>query len=421
MTIDIYPRPQKIDWLTENASDWKETYKDILQIPQAYVLKIGNEIEVAASDEEGFYYGNLTLQQLLGQYKKEELINVVIADYPSIQWRGVIEGFYGTPWTQEERFKMIEDISKYKMNMYVYAPKDDPYHRAKWREFYPEKEQEQLKVLAEKAKAHHVQFCWTIHPGDTMQFTQEDLEAAIQKMENMYELGIRQFGILFDDITHNQDGKLQAEFINQIDDLFVRQKEDVKPLIMVGTRYCAAWGPDMDSYFKPLVENLHDQIHIMWTGENTMSDVSKDIFEWPKKQVGSEKNMAVWWNYPVNDYCTDKVFVGPMKNLANDLDNVELFLTNPMNQAEASKISVCSIADYCWNVPSYDYEKSWRRFVEKFVPEAKEAFQRFATGEYVAKDYVALQKLGNESLQKELNPFFENYYNIVKYDKKENK
>ena len=52
--------------------------------------------------------------------------------------RGVIEGFYGTPWQQEERLDILAFCRAEGFNAYLYAPKDDPYHREKWREPYPE-------------------------------------------------------------------------------------------------------------------------------------------------------------------------------------------------------------------------------------------------------------------------------------------
>ena len=81
----------------------------------------------------------------------------------------------------------------------------------------------------------------------------------------------------------------------------------------------------------------------MWTGSGTMSNISRDIYEWPKQQIGTDKNFAVWWNYPVNDYCDGKLLMGPMNSLGTDLDNVNSFFSNPMNQAEASKVSLFSI------------------------------------------------------------------------------
>ena len=47
---------------------------------------------------------------------------------------------------------LMSDIGKCKMNTYIYASKDDPYHRSQWRELYPEKEVAQIAELAEAGK-----------------------------------------------------------------------------------------------------------------------------------------------------------------------------------------------------------------------------------------------------------------------------
>ena len=47
-------------------------------------------------------------------------------------------------------------MASYGMNTYFYAPKDDIYHRAKWRELYPENELTQLKNLFKVFTKHQI-------------------------------------------------------------------------------------------------------------------------------------------------------------------------------------------------------------------------------------------------------------------------
>lgn len=358
---------------------------DVLLKKEAYVLKTTNdvntkgEVTIIGSDEDGAYYGVLTLGQILEQRIGNNFAEILISDYPEIEFRGFIEGFYGFPWSHEERMNLMRDSGKFKMNTYVYAPKDDPYHRAKWRELYPEKEAKHIAELAQAGKNNNFNFCWTIHPGDSLNITSDaDFQATLTKLNQLYDLGVRQFGILFDDIDNNKNGRAQGEFINRVDDAFIKTKNDVEPLITVGTRYCAAWGPDMQTYLKPFIDTLHDDIQIMWTGDNTVSNVSKEVFDWPKQQVDNDRDLAVWWNYPVNDHVDERLLVGELAGLENDLDNVSAFFSNPMNQAESSKVSIFSIADYTWNVDAFNSKKSWERSIEELVPDAASEFKRFA-------------------------------------------
>ncbi|MGG5462083.1 beta-N-acetylglucosaminidase domain-containing protein [Clostridium sp. B9] len=366
---------------------------DVLTRKEGYVLKTSNDenskgnISIIGTDKDGAYYGVLTLSQILEQSTEDnKFAEVIVTDYPEIEFRGFIEGFYGTPWSHEDRMSLMKDTSEYKMNTYIYAPKDDPYHRLDWKELYPEKEAKQIAELAQAGAENNFNFCWTIHPGATLQFTDEDFDALINKFEQLYDLGVRQFGVLFDDTDDWRNGQKQAEWINKIDTEFVKAKGDVAPMIVISARYNSAWGPNIDRYFKPFMQTLHDDIQVMWTGHATMSNVSKEVFEWPKVQTGVDKEVAVWWNYPVNDYCDSRILMAPMHNLNQDLDNVTGFFSNPMNQAEASKVALYSIADYTWNTNEFDYMASWEKSIEEFVPEVHEEFKRFASNICFLKD-----------------------------------
>ena len=66
---------------------------------------------------------------------------------------GVIEGFYGRPWTEAQRIEMMDWIKAAGMNLYVYAPKDDVKLRARWREPYTDSEMAALARLVAAAKA----------------------------------------------------------------------------------------------------------------------------------------------------------------------------------------------------------------------------------------------------------------------------
>lgn len=125
---------------------------------EAYILTSSNdtnskgEVTIVGADEDGAYYGVLSLAQMLEQGVDGKFAELVVKDYPEIEFRGFIEGFYGYPWSHEDRMSLMKDTGKYKMNTYVYAPKDDPYHRAQWRQLYPEKEAQQIAELAQAVK-----------------------------------------------------------------------------------------------------------------------------------------------------------------------------------------------------------------------------------------------------------------------------
>ncbi|MBJ8193264.1 beta-N-acetylglucosaminidase domain-containing protein, partial [Bacillus cereus] len=61
-----------------------------------------------------------------------------IRDEPSFPVRGIIEGFYGKPWSFADRMDAVRFMAAHRMNTFMYAPKEEPYHRELWREPYPE-------------------------------------------------------------------------------------------------------------------------------------------------------------------------------------------------------------------------------------------------------------------------------------------
>lgn len=355
---------------------------EALSNEQGYILNCvkeadGNRVFLVGASDEGLYYGVMSFRQMLEDKKDCGYLPVVnISDYPSIPLRGFVEGYYGYPWSFEAKMGLIKDSSKYKMNIYIYAPKDDPYHKSRWRELYPENKANELKQLAEVSTAHNVSFCWNIHPGN-ISADGGDFELLMNKFEQLYQLGVRQFGVSYDDIDAKSAAQ-HIEVINKVNKEFVKKKRDVKPLIVVGTRYAQAWGPDVNSYLKPFLKELDEDAIVMWTGAETMGTLNKEDFEWPAKQTGTERKLAAWYNYPCIDYADGKMLMGPLDGVHNDADNLLGVFLNPMPHAQASRIAIYSGADYCWNLSKFEKMSSWRRAIKELVPDEKEAFERFA-------------------------------------------
>ena len=123
-----------------------------------------------------------------------------------LEKRGVIEGFYGIPWSYEERMSMIRFLSDIGMNQYVYAPKDDPYHNVKWREPYPEEKLVELSKLSSLSKNMGVDFVWAIHPGQNLidfNLYEEEIDKLFTKYDSLYKAGVTSFALCMDDIDRN--------------------------------------------------------------------------------------------------------------------------------------------------------------------------------------------------------------------------
>src|SRR5512138_3111235 len=114
---------------------------------------------------------------------------------------GVIEGFYGPPWSQTERFELFEWMSSWGLNTYLYAPKDDLKHRALWRDLYSSKEAEVLTQVSQACVKRGIRFIYGLAPGLDIRYHDASEIASLQaRFQQMVGLGCRDFALLFDDI-----------------------------------------------------------------------------------------------------------------------------------------------------------------------------------------------------------------------------
>ncbi len=344
---------------------------------EGYYLAVNDkEIVLAGNDERGTYYAIQTFAQLL---KEGKLPEVEIKDYPSVRYRGVVEGFYGTPWSHQARLRQLKFYGENKMNTYIYGPKDDPYHSApNWRLPYPEKEATQLRELVKVANENEVDFVWAIHPGQDIKWNREDRDLLLSKFEKMYQLGVRSFAVFFDDISgEGTNPQKQAELLNYIDEVFVKAKPDVTPLIMCPTEYNKSWSNPKGNYLLTLGEKLNPSVQIMWTGDRVISDITRDGISWINQRI--KRPAYIWWNFPVSDYVRDHLLLGPVYgNDTTIAKQMSGFVTNPMEHAEASKIAIYSVASYAWNPIKYDTWKTWKDAIRTILPGAADELECFA-------------------------------------------
>ncbi|MBO5872450.1 MAG: beta-N-acetylglucosaminidase domain-containing protein, partial [Bacteroidaceae bacterium] len=336
--VDVKKFPNATPIIIGEAND-KAVKKFKKQIPanaEGYYLKVdADQVVIAGRDNSGTFYGVQSLMQVMSQ---PEVMQCEVTDYPSVTDRGVIEGFYGNPWSHKDRLRQFDFYGQYKMNTYVFGPKDDPYHRARWREPYPAQEAAQLKELVDAAHKNKVKFVWAIHPAGDIKWCLEDSINVAKKLELMYDLGIRSFAVFFDDVwSEGARGDKQAGLLNYLTDNFVRKHKDVEPLIMCPSQYNKGW--TSGDYLNTLGTKMYPEVRIMWTGNSVVDMIGEVDMQWINEQI--KRKAYIWLNYPVNDYCQSRMLMG--KTYGNDLninDMVSGFCSNPMEYAEASKVSL---------------------------------------------------------------------------------
>ena len=203
----------------------------------------------------------------------------IIADFPSFPERGVV-GAYGPPWTHQNRVEMLRFEGAHGMNVYHYAPKDDPYHRKLWREPYPTEAQGQLRELADAAHRNFVDFCYAISPGLTMTYSSErDFEALTNKLESVAKMGVSCFALFLDDVpqdlTDAQDRTrfktLAPAHVYLTNKLYAHLKERaaVNRLTLTPTTYSNEWGSR--DYLREVGAGIDPGVEIVWTGPKVYS------------------------------------------------------------------------------------------------------------------------------------------------------
>lgn len=365
---------------------FKATAPNLKKCPGSYQLKIGPEhITLTAHDAAGQFYAAQTLRQIIAassaEAKQTSLPCLRIHDFPDLTFRGTVEGFYGKPWSHMDRLSQFRFYGQHKMNTYIYGPKDDPYHSSPhWRKPYPAEEAEQIKELVAVARANKVNFYWAVHPGKDIQWNEVDDLALLKKFEAMYALGVRSFAVFFDDISgKGTDPKRQAAILNRIHHEFVLIKKDVTPLVMCPTEYNKGWSnPKPGSYLDILGDQLDPSIHVMWTGNTVVADITHEGMQWVNRRL--KRKAFVWWNFPVSDYVRDHLPLGPAYGLetraANEMSG---FTSNPMDKPEASKLALYGVADYCWNSQKYNSQRAWENGIKALMPHAAaDAYRMFA-------------------------------------------
>ena len=307
----------------------------------------------------------------------------------AIPLRGVIEGFYGTPWTFDNRADLMKFCRRNNLNAYIYAPKDDPYHREKWREPYPAEKIAELKKLVAAANKNGVRFIFAVSPGLDLNYSNaSDFNLLVQKLDAVYSLGVRQFAIFFDDLKdangiHHEDGWRQADFLNRLQKNLRDKHSDVEPLLTVPTEYFRL---DMiqnrNNYTTDFAAALDKNIIVLYTGDGVVCDgISDAEFAAANKIYG--RNLGIWWNYPVNDYAvTDdgnknaKLALGAVEKLPTK--NVPAIFFNPMGQYELSKIALATAGTYAAAPNSYDADTAWNIALENQFGELAPAMKIFA-------------------------------------------
>lgn len=331
-------------------------------------------ILVWGRDTDAAFYGLTTLYQIVQQINGLAVRDMVVADWADVKSRGFIEGYYGNPWSVQDRVNLMKWGGYYKLNAYIYAPKDDPKHRNAWRESYTaEQIERQIKPQAVAGNESKVRFVYALAPFydegeglrpfrfDTDEHYAEDLKVLEGRYLQVIDAGVREIALLADD-ARNWGNDNYLRLLRDLTDWLHELQQETNadgtpkyeglkdtlpycPAMWTYTGHGEAWYADMPS-----------NVQIVMTGGRTFGFVTQEFSD---SFVKNTKGRApfMWVNWP----CTDPTMGVDWNYLAMGGQNTFLrsglksqsydgIVLNPMQQSEPSKQAIFTLADYAWNL-----------------------------------------------------------------------
>ena len=169
--------------------------------------------------------------------------------------------------------------------------------------------------------------------------------------------------------------------LNAVQQDFIATHPGAAPLEFVPTEY---YNTTSSSYKQVIASTLDPKVITEWTGDGVVVPQITGSQAQAARQVFGHP-ILVWDNYPVNDYSTDRLFLGPYSGRSADLAQYLTGITaNPMIEEEASKVALYGAGAYFWNPPGYDHDPSaaWLTGIKMIGGRVWPALKVFAENNY---------------------------------------
>ncbi len=259
--------------------------------------------------------------------------------------RGVVEGFYGRPYTAAERNIIISYLSMLDDPVYIYAPKNDPYHRLKWRQEYPHDSFEALSANIRKSRQTGVEFIFGISPW---RFANGDAEFIIRKADKALSAGACGICVLFDDVPEKADPELAVRQI----ELAEKALTDLDCQVYIcPSVYCVELMEVLsgEEYLHVLRNNLPEKWNLLWTGDAVISkELDSTSLVRAEELLGRQP--VLWDNLLADDYTLRRIFLA---GLVDRIPDSYSFLLNPSSCFPAAlhavyELLLASGVENCW-------------------------------------------------------------------------
>lgn len=321
-------------------------------------------------DTDASFYGLTTLYHVLAQTESLSIRNFTIEDYADVVSRGFIEGYYGNPWSTEDRVNLMTWGGYYKLNAYFYAPKDDPKHRANWDELYTDEELEsKIRPLAEAGNASKCRFVYALHPfpsGNNFRFDtdahyNEDLAKLKAKFKQVIDAGVRQIAILADDFV-NPGAANEVRLLNDMSTWLAEVKQEYPDMKMTLPFVPYDYMGNGSSSELQTLKSVPENVQIVMTGGRVWGEVTNNFTTTFTNNVG--RGPFMWINWPCSDNSHKHLIMGGNSTFLHggvDASKIQGIMLNPMQQSEPSKVAIFANASYAWNIwdTDADADQTW--------------------------------------------------------------
>ena len=310
-------------------------------------------------------------------------LSAVEGTHESAFLSGVIEGFYGKPWTPAERIELFGWMARWGLNTYFYAPKDDLHHRALWREPYGAADAGELAQLVEACRQRNIHFVYALSPGLDIRYRDEtELDRLYARFEQMLALGCEHFSLLFDDIPGHLDSQdiarwrsLASAHCHVANAVFAWTcgKVPTARFVFCPTAYCGSMARRNlggEGYLATIGRELAPEIDVLWTGPNIISPEITVAHAQELQDVLRRKPL-IWDNLHANDYDGRRFFCGPYSGRPPELRRmVAGLLSNPNNEFPFNYVPLRTLAEFVrcdetWD-PRTSYLAAMREWLSTF-------------------------------------------------------
>ncbi len=311
---------------------------------------------------------------------------------------GVIEGYFGTPWSMDERLSYPKFLAEYGYNFFIYAPKNDPFLRKSWDKPWTQEYSENIRRLKVAFNNFNIDFGVGFTPAGVASDVCDHPDILISRIKEIAEiLQPDYFVLLFDDLKNSDEEKL-AYYQLKITDIVLNNIGNLKKFILCPSYYSfdpilpKVFGEMPKNYWQEYAQGLDPKVDIFWTGEKVCSTGYSrehllqvtDIFK---------RKVFLWDNYPVNDgkKMADFLYLEPFSNRTSDIAELTSgHAINPMREPFLNKLVLATLPyAYKGNPLTLESSEYWNLATKILGNE---------TAELIKNDCYTFAKCGRSSI-----------------------